>query len=142
MKIRQALGAATPSLSFEFFPPKDDIGFWDLYRTVESLKPLEPDYVSVTSGAGGTTRRKTLDLVVQGTSDRLRAILMTTLTTVVGLLPLAYGIGGSDIYMGPMALALGYGILFATPLTLGLIPCLYMVGDDISRIFTRKPKHA
>lgn len=83
---------------------------------------------------------KTLDLVAQGASDRLRAILMTTLTTVAGLLPLAYGIGGSDIYMGPMALALGYGILFATPLTLILIPCLYMVGDDLRRVFSRIPK--
>lgn len=81
-------------------------------------------------------------VIAQGTSDRLRAIIMTTLTTVAGLLPLAYGIGGSDIYMGPMALALGYGILFATPLTQGLIPCLYMVGDDIRRIFQPKPKQA
>ncbi len=74
---------------------------------------------------------------MQGASDRLRAILMTTFTTVAGLLPLAYGIGGTDIYMGPMALALGYGILFATPLTLVLVPCLYMIGDDI-RILFRK----
>ncbi len=78
-----------------------------------------------------------LHLVVQGTSDRLRAILMTTLTTVAGLLPLAYGIGGTDIYMGPMALALGYGILFATPLTLVLVPCLYLIGDDIGKLFRR-----
>ncbi len=77
-------------------------------------------------------------IVVQGTTDRLRAILMTTFTTVAGLLPLAYGIGGTDIYMGPMALALGYGILFATPLTLVLVPCLYLIGDDIRRLFIRK----
>jgi methylenetetrahydrofolate reductase (NADPH) len=50
-------------VSFEFFPPKDDIGFWDLYRTVESLKPLDPTFVSVTYGAGGATRRKTIELV-------------------------------------------------------------------------------
>ncbi len=75
------------------------------------------------------------ELVIKGTSNRLRAILMTTLTTVAGLLPLAYGIGGTDIYMGPMALALGYGILFATPLTLILVPCLYLIGDDIKKLF-------
>jgi len=63
MKIRDRLNQKAPSLSFEFFPPKDDIGFWDLYRTIESLKPLEPTYVSVTYGAGGGTRRKTIDLV-------------------------------------------------------------------------------
>jgi multidrug efflux pump subunit AcrB len=82
---------------------------------------------------------RVLELVVQGTSNRLRAILMTTFTTVAGLLPLAYGIGGTDIYMGPMALALGYGILFATPLTLVLVPCLYLIGEDIKKLFRRSP---
>ena len=63
MRIRDKLDAAKPALSFEFFPPKDDIGFWDLHKTIESLKPLQPTYVSVTYGAGGSTRRKTIDLV-------------------------------------------------------------------------------
>lgn len=63
MRICEHLLSRTPTLSFEFFPPKDDVGFWDLYRTIESLKPLAPTYVSVTYGAGGTTRTKTVDLV-------------------------------------------------------------------------------
>jgi len=63
MLIRDQFAAGRPTLSFEFFPPKDDIGFWDLYRTIESLRPLEPTFVSVTYGAGGSTRRKTVDLV-------------------------------------------------------------------------------
>lgn len=63
----------------------------------------------------------------------------TTFSTVAGLLPLAYGIGGTDPYMGPMALALGWGLLFATPLTLVLIPSLYMIGNDIANLFSRKP---
>lgn len=79
-----------------------------------------------------------LQIVVQGTTDRLRAILMTTFTTVAGLLPLAYGIGGTDIYMGPMALALGYGLLFATPLTLILVPSFYLIGEDLKKIFRKK----
>ncbi|MEC9466433.1 MAG: efflux RND transporter permease subunit, partial [Myxococcota bacterium] len=73
-----------------------------------------------------------LDLVAQGTANRLRAILMTTITTVLGLVPLAYGWGGSDPFMAPMALAIGYGLLFATPLTVILVPCLYVVGCDIA----------
>jgi methylenetetrahydrofolate reductase (NADPH) len=63
MHIRKLLDLNRPTLSFEFFPPKDDIGFFDLYHTIEALKPLEPSYVSVTYGAAGTTRRKTIELV-------------------------------------------------------------------------------
>lgn len=74
-------------------------------------------------------------VVAEGTANRLRAILMTTLTTVAGLLPLAYGIGGLDVYMYPMALALGYGLLFSTPLTLLLVPSLYIIGNDIGNLF-------
>jgi multidrug efflux pump subunit AcrB len=79
-------------------------------------------------------------VVAEGTSHRLRAILLTTLTTVAGLLPLAYGLGGTDLYMQPMALALGYGILLATPLTLVLVPSLYMIGADIGGLLHKKGK--
>lgn len=71
MKILDILNDQSrgPTLSFEFYPPKDEIGFWDLYRTIESLKPLDPSYVSVTYGAGGSTRTKTVDLVARIKSD-------------------------------------------------------------------------
>jgi len=78
-----------------------------------------------------------VEIVTLGTSNRLRAVTMTTLTTAVGLIPLAYGIGGSDPFIAPMALALGYGLLFATPLTLVLVPCLYTVRADIVGLFGR-----
>jgi multidrug efflux pump subunit AcrB len=77
-------------------------------------------------------------LVAMGGSNRLRAIVLTTLTTVAGLLPLAYGLGGTSLYMSPMALTLGYGLLFATPVTLILVPCLYMIFWDLERVFRRK----
>lgn len=63
MRIIDILKSGRRSVSFEFFPPKDDQGFADLFATIEALKPLEPTYVSVTYGAGGSTRRKTVDLV-------------------------------------------------------------------------------
>jgi len=63
MKIIDILSSGKRTVSFEFFPPKDDAGFDDLYSAIEALRPLEPDYVSVTYGAGGSTRRKTVDLV-------------------------------------------------------------------------------
>lgn len=68
-KIIDSINARRPSLSFEFFPPRDDVGFWDLYKTILALRPLEPTYVSVTYGAGGSTRRKTVDLVTRIKAD-------------------------------------------------------------------------
>ncbi|UCH10069.1 MAG: efflux RND transporter permease subunit, partial [Fidelibacterota bacterium] len=80
-----------------------------------------------------------VDVVAQGTADRLRAIVLTTLTTAVALVPLAYGIGGSAPFMAPIALALGWGLVFATPVTLVVVPCLYMVGVDLYRVIKGVP---
>src|SRR3954451_17775081 len=63
MRIDQILGLGRPTVSFEFFPPKNEQGFAQLYQTIEELKPHAPSYVSVTYGAGGSTRQKTVDLV-------------------------------------------------------------------------------
>ena len=63
MKIKAILEKVCPSFSFEFFPPKDDEGFDKLFTTITQLKPCQPTYVSVTFGAGGSTRTKTIDLV-------------------------------------------------------------------------------
>jgi multidrug efflux pump subunit AcrB len=82
-----------------------------------------------------------LELTAQGTADRLRAVILTTLTTIAGLIPLAYGFGGSDPFMAPTALALGYGLLFATPLTLILVPCLYLVQYDIKNWLGQLLRH-
>ncbi len=84
--------------------------------------------------------RKFLRIVAEGTAGRLRPIILTSITTVGGLLPTAYGLGGNDPFIAPMALALGYGILFATPLTLFLLPCLYMIQHDIGKLVRRIPR--
>jgi len=63
MRIDQILGKGKPAISFEFFPPRTEAGFTQLYQTIEELKPIDPSYVSVTYGAGGSTRQKTVDLV-------------------------------------------------------------------------------
>ena len=65
MKIRDLLKRDGPSFSFEFFPPRDEAGFQSLFETVSLLKQLNPTFVSVTYGAGGSTRRKTIDLVTR-----------------------------------------------------------------------------
>lgn len=76
------------------------------------------------------------EVVAEATANRLRPVLLTSTTTVLGLLPLAYGIGGKDTFMESMALALGYGVLFSTPLTLILIPALYLTIESIKTKLT------
>lgn len=61
--LRFARERGEPIFSFEFFPPKTDDGVRGLFETVEALRPLGPAYVSVTYGAGGSTRAKTIELV-------------------------------------------------------------------------------
>jgi methylenetetrahydrofolate reductase (NADPH) len=65
MSIVDLYGRAEPIISFEFFPPKTDAGFAGLYSTIEDLKRLAPAFVSVTMGAGGSTRAKTVNLVIR-----------------------------------------------------------------------------
>ena len=65
MHIRDILAARTPSLSFEFFPPRATAAWEELYQTIRDLEGLSPSFVSVTYGAGGSTRELTHDLVVR-----------------------------------------------------------------------------
>lgn len=63
MLIRDRLAAGKPSISFEFFPPKSEEAGAQLERTIAELSALHPAFVSVTYGAGGSTREKTLEIV-------------------------------------------------------------------------------
>jgi len=81
------------------------------------------------SASDDARREAVLDAVV----GRLRPILVTTLTTLGGVLPTAYGIGGYDAMVAPMSLALGWGLLFSTSVTLLLVPALYTLAADIRR---------
>ncbi|MEO6599156.1 MAG: methylenetetrahydrofolate reductase [NAD(P)H] [Polyangiaceae bacterium] len=65
MKITAKLSPKTAAFSFEFFPPKDEAGVDRLFETVARLQAYEPAYVSVTYGAGGSTRKLTVDLVTR-----------------------------------------------------------------------------
>ncbi len=65
MRIVDLYSQPEPVISFEFFPPKTDAGYRSLFRTIEELESLNPSFVSVTMGAGGSTRSKTVDLVTR-----------------------------------------------------------------------------
>ncbi|WP_322802703.1 efflux RND transporter permease subunit [Vibrio alfacsensis] len=67
-----------------------------------------------------------LAFVIRGTLSRVRPITLTTITTVAGLIPLAYGVGGYDNYMSPMALVVGWGCVISMIVTLTVIPSIYL----------------
>lgn len=88
-----------------------------VHRAVRSVAEFDLD----------ARREALLDAVV----SRLRPIVVTTLTTLGGVLPMAYGIGGEDAVVAPMSLALGWGLAFSTAVTLILVPALYTVAGDL-----------
>jgi multidrug efflux pump subunit AcrB len=73
------------------------------------------------------------DAVVAAGIQRFRPIMLTTLTTFGGLAPMIFETSRQARFLIPMALSLGFGILFATVITLMLIPALYMINEDIGR---------
>lgn len=79
--------------------------------------------------AGGLEANKS---VVDAAIDRFRPILLTTLTTFFGLTPMIFETSRQAKFLIPMAISLGYGILFATGITLILVPCLYIIFEDIA----------
>uniref|UniRef100_UPI003F4B9B13 efflux RND transporter permease subunit n=1 Tax=Brachyspira catarrhinii TaxID=2528966 RepID=UPI003F4B9B13 len=72
--------------------------------------------------------------IVDGAKQRLRPVFLTTVTTVVGLLPTVYGIGGRADIIIPIVMALAYGLLFASLLTLIFLPCMFMIMFDLKLI--------
>lgn len=85
-------------------------------------------------------RREGMDrepALIEAGRTRLRPILMTALTTILGMLPLALGIGEGAEIQAPLAVAVVSGLLFATVLTLFIIPLAYQWTDDLGRRFRR-----
>jgi methylenetetrahydrofolate reductase (NADPH) len=65
VNVSELIASSRPCFSFEFFPPRDDAGVEQLLETMRTLRTLDPAFVSVTFGAGGSTRARTADLVVR-----------------------------------------------------------------------------
>jgi multidrug efflux pump subunit AcrB len=68
--------------------------------------------------------------IISAANQRIRAIFLTTATTVVGILPTAYGIGGLDPFVVPIALALGWGLFAGSIMTCVVFPAIVAVADD------------
>lgn len=67
--VRDALAQTRPTFSFEFFPPKSDDEETLLWQTIRELEPLQPSFVSVTYGAGGSTREHTIEITEKIAAD-------------------------------------------------------------------------
>ncbi len=84
----------------------------------------------------GMSRR---EAVHQAGIQRFRPIILTTLTTFGGLSPMIFETSRQARFLIPMALSLGYGILFATMITLVLVPSLYLIVDDVRQLIRTQP---
>lgn len=75
--------------------------------------------------------------VMEAGARRFRPIILTSITTFVGLMPLMFETSIQAQFLIPMAISLGFGILFATAITLFLIPCCYMMGEEIKEMILK-----
>jgi multidrug efflux pump subunit AcrB len=76
-------------------------------------------------------------ILAKASGMRLRAVLVTSLTTISGLIPTAYGIGGSDSMLVPMTMAMAWGLTSGTILTLVWAPCAYAILEDWNNFISR-----
>ncbi|MBA6253108.1 efflux RND transporter permease subunit [Colwellia sp. MB3u-55] len=84
---------------------------------------------------------KLKDAVIHAGTKRFRAIMLTSITTFIGLVPIIFfEVSAQAQIVIPMAISLAFGVLFATIVTLVLIPSLYLIIEDIKKIFKRKKK--
>lgn len=82
------------------------------------------------------------EATLSAASNRLRPVFLTTITTFFGLVPTAYGIGGYDPFLKPMAVSMSWGLLFGTMITLLATPILYNMLTDLRRLVFGKEKDA
>ena len=73
--------------------------------------------------------------LLQGATDRFRPIILTSVTTFVGLVPIMLETSVQAQFLIPMVVSLSFGVMFATGVTLVLVPALYLLGDDIGKLF-------
>jgi len=86
------------------------------------------DFINMRRRAGVSKWRA----IIEGGRLRMRPILLTTITTIVGLLPMAIGLGGQSEMWMPLANTIVWGLAMATLLTLFIIPALYAIVDDLT----------
>ena len=81
--------------------------------------------------------QSTYAAAINAAVSRFRPIVLTTLTTFFGLLPMIFETSRQARFLIPMAISLGFGILFATGITLVLVPSLYLILEDVKLFATK-----
>ncbi len=89
------------------------------------------DFVNQSRKAGHSIK----EAVIEAGCARFRAITLTSITTFVGVLPIMFETSLQAMFVIPMAVSLGFAVVFATLITLLLVPCLYIILTDIGNIF-------
>jgi multidrug efflux pump subunit AcrB len=79
-----------------------------------------------------------IDALVEAGRVRVRPILLTTVTTFLGISPLIFFATGQTAFLSPMAVSLGFGLVFATALILVVVPCFYLIADDLRQFASAK----
>ena len=82
------------------------------------------------------------EAVIRAGRRRARPILLTTVTTFLGLTPLIFFATGQTAFLAPMAVSLGFGLIFATALTLVALPCIYLVIEDLCALLSPRSRAA
>ena len=83
-----------------------------------------------------------MDALVEAGRVRVRPILLTSVTTFLGISPLIFFATGQTAFLSPMAVSLGFGLLFATALILVVVPCFYLMADDLRQSAAKRPGKA
>lgn len=82
--------------------------------------------------------RPLLDVISEVTALRFKAVFITNATTIMGLLPTAYGIGGDDPFLMPLTLAMGWGLLLGSALAILWVPAGYLALNDLHARLSRR----
>ena len=122
---------------------------------VENKKPIQSDlynglspkmkeavtkvFDNVNQGINADGKNK-IDATLEACNVRARPIILTSVTTFLGISPLIFFATGQTKFLSPMAVSLGFGLLFATILILIVLPCFYLIMDDLKEFTNNKIK--
>jgi multidrug efflux pump subunit AcrB len=105
------------------------LGIFSLAGVIVSNTLVLVEFINNKRNEGSSLK----EALLQGGVLRLKPVILTTGTTVLALLPTIYGVGDKNYFVAPLALSFGYGLIFASVITLFLVPCFYNIAEDYKK---------